>query len=61
MGVLVGNGGEGWWGGGGGGLKTSTVFNQWSTGEMVSTDCDQRLLASEIGSDHSLIKVWRII
>ena len=35
-----------------------TVFDQWSIGEMVSTESDQRLLASEIGSDHSLITVW---
>ena len=38
-----------------------TVFDQWSTGEMVLTVSDQRLLASEIGPDHSLIKLWAMV
>ena len=28
---------------------------------MVSTESDQRLLGSDIGSDHSLIKVWAMV
>ena len=31
--------------------------SEWSAGEMVSTKSDQRLLASEIWSDHSRINV----
>ena len=33
-------------------------FSQRPTEKMVLTESEQRLLASEIGSDHSLIKVW---
>ena len=61
--VRGGGGHECWgWGGGGGGLMEEradralmmailTVDDQWSTGERVPTESDQRLLASEIGSD----------
>ena len=55
----VDNGGSVW----GGGLIMAilTVFDQCSTGEMVSIESDKRLLASDIGSDHSLIQVWAMI
>ena len=38
-----------------------TVFDQQPTEEMVSTESDQRLLESDIGSNHSLIKVWTMV
>ena len=43
------------------GQPQSGVINQWSTRELASTECDQRLLASEIGSDQNLNKVWTMI
>ena len=36
-------------------------WSEWSAGEMVSSESDQRLLGSEIGSDHSLIMVWTMV
>ena len=38
-----------------------TVFDQRSTGEMVSTESDQRLLLCKIGSDHNLMKFWTML
>ena len=37
------------------------LWSEWSAGEMVSSESDQRLLGSEIGSDHSLIMVWTMV
>ena len=42
-------------------MAVLTVFDQWSAWEMILTESDQRLLASEIGSDHSLIKVLTMV
>ena len=36
-------------------------WSEWSAGVMVSSESDQMLLGSEIGSDHSLIKVWTMV
>ena len=50
-GSVGGRGGSGGQGCGGLVMAILTVFDQWSSWEMVSTESDERLLASAIGSD----------